>query len=258
MAKESEAEIYLQVMQRLWPSIYRSRIKTLDHMLCGVGTGYKWYNGRLEVSPSLYTDLIKSHSYEKMNKLYRAGKAPSVQDLYLKYRKKHAQEYISKFKNTRTKDDTVENIVAKFIELDKEHDEVGHTFYVSKEYSPICNIPDDISLDWLCLCLETIKMMGEAKIDYDENSILTKSDKEMRLKLKEVNREQISKDITKRILGDDYKERTDEEKKKDREEWEKHHSPKARAERANYENQKARDIAKNILNDLRKRKILQD
>lgn len=244
------AEVFIETMRLLYPSIYRTRLHTLTHMFLCYGTAYEWRDGKLQDEPG-----YEAEGFDKIAKKVLKGTAPSVEEMYLKHTTQTAKDYLKKYTPSG---ETLEKTVQYFSKMDADLDAKPRSFYLSEEYSPICHIPDNVTPDWLACCLEMLHEMENAKTDYDEISILSPEEKKRFFEHKKISKkERTERDkVASDILAEMGVPANREEQEKQRRIWEEHYSPKARAKRANLENKKAIEVAKKVLSDLRKRKLI--
>lgn len=262
----TEAEIYIETMRRLFPSIYYDRRQCVDHILGGKGTGYYWLDGRIaDYEARIPSD--KRADFGQTKQAVLTGTAPTVEECLRKHHLNHVE------KTEQERHDRIPEYVMDVqrsfdfhMNLTTEQSTMPMVYRVSEgEYGgPIACIPDNITPDWLAIVVEYLNKVLEAKTDFDQKSILTPSDRQYFLGdkaegLTEEQRSQrsrLAQEISKKLaesMGKTYVPLTDEEKRKNQEEWEKFYSPRARAEQANAENGNSKKAAANIIENLKSR-----
>lgn len=245
-----DAELFIAAISRLYPTLYRTRIRCLDHILNGIGTGYAWVDGKMHFQGKIFYHKKWKETVQKVIK----GDSKTIEDYYKEEQRKNARDYYEKTNQQVQDEDT-------FIKSDIERDAIGHQFYVYERSSPICHIPENVSKEWLNCCIELLQAMQNAKIDYNAESILTETQRKH--SLQKTKTSLASKICSARILrklakeeGRKIKKTTKKQRQKEYEEWERVYSPRARAEHANNYNIQARKVANDVLLELKKRNLV--
>lgn len=134
---------------KYWADIYPTRISYLDHWFFTIGNGYDWLDGSLMcTSPDDYLDTLARR--EENKKVLEA--AAEVEKLMKKYR---------------------DEDLLKGLPVEEEYDDYSdpqskywtsgvYSFYpVSKDYSDICKVPDDVKPEWLALAYEAALLLRD-------------------------------------------------------------------------------------------------
>ena len=271
----NEAELFVEVKRRSYPTIYGTREKTLEHILVCNGTGYQWHNGRIVQSCKPITD----NKNESLIQQQILNGELTFDDYLWKAHLEHAQHCYEEDQKIYHK---ILNEHPEYTETDKLEtkkvfgrslEEIAQSFLIKWKYSVavpcvynsiyelycnICNIPDDVTPDWLNICIETLHYMLQAKIDFNERTIIPEDEIKHFFPDKPINKEveTIADEIVDRVAStvlNSKKLQTEEKKRKSQEEWERLYSPKARAKFANEHNVQARKLALRILESLKLR-----
>lgn len=132
------AEDTLQYMADFYPDLFPTRKHALDHLFCLIGNGYEWVNGELVDNDDIYT------------KRYKLRK-PIKKAFFEKEYTWCNWHYI--FKEIANQSNKPMNPNYEFSWSE-----------ISKEYSYICNYPDNIKEDWLNLLKECQQLLKEDNI----------------------------------------------------------------------------------------------
>lgn len=249
--KMTEAEIYIQTLARLYPTIYGTRDGLLEHIFVSIGTGYKWRDGKIVTD---HEDRIR---FRKMQAKVKKGTAPSVKDQAWLAHLAHAREELKRY--PRVPKEKPSTLACRYQESYKDVDAVGQRYYVVEKYSPICLIPENVTPDWLALCVETLDLMESARIDYTAVTILPEGERKLFNLPPNPEGDKIAEEIVNKILeerGEVRKEKTAKEKAAEQAHWEANFSPTARARQANSQNEKARRIGAAVRAELRARGLV--
>jgi len=256
-ANLTNAEIEILTMRLLYPSIYGNRMSCLESMM--TSSNFYWKNGEIA-----YYHADKN--YKKMKRLVFSGKAPSIPDRLWEHQLEAAKKTIAESVSAR--EESPESIAKNYVLLHNEREEVPRCFMLTSFYSPrvVNSIPDNVKPDFLDICVEYLEAAVSAKTDFNEKTILTKSELRSHfgesgngLNEKELEvRKLLSEEITKILYESEGKTwpPTQKDLEKDRKEWEERYSPAARAKTANAYNLSARKCADEILQELNKRNLI--
>lgn len=247
----NKAEVFITAYQLQYPTIHYRRARCIDAILNSSNCG--WKNG----------EIVHRHFCNEFNNLARRvlnGTAASLDEALRAHYVKLAQ-----------KDDTdltiqicgnLDERVEKYISQTTESAQIPFVYRLNDyaRYTAIYHVPDDVKVEWLAVVIEYLGGAINAKIDFDGDSILSESERKFfnRPALTEAQ-EKMAEDVLKEVLAEEgkvYKHRSVEQRKKDLEDWEQHHSPRARARQANQDNLKSREIAANIMEELKGRGLL--
>lgn len=137
-----------------WPTLNKTRLDVIDHIMFTNGNGYAWLDGavsnegpesHLETKRSQpdFTKKLESKRKEftekygaDESKWYRAALLSASEDM----------GWVHELEK-----DASRKIPRPFPDAGK-----PHSFYPICHYAKICNIPDDVRPDWLDLCLEAV------------------------------------------------------------------------------------------------------
>lgn len=261
----NEAELEIRLSQLMYPSIHYARERCLESMM--TTSNFIWHDGRLFVQ---YQDKAR----EAMHNLLLSGEAPSPDEALWKYNLDHGRKSVVERTSTFDGDKNAEEMAKSYHQMSLElaaqpvtYRLSGFSLNRSQGYvgAPISCIPDNAKTEWMALVVEFLNNVLASKIDFDERSILTHSDQEIHFgktgQLTEKEKE--SRAALSESLGQILAEAegkpwppTNEQREKDRKNWEEHYSPAARARRANAENIESRRIAAIILEDLKHRGLV--
>lgn len=131
-----------------YPSLNEDRWDVLFHVLCSYGTGYEWNeNGEIE-------QTFSSDYAENINDAVKRQFEFILSDKSLLHSGlSFSREYLKKALLTLLDwEDNMEKFVPKEKSVEIER-------YLSLDYSPIYNIPDNISEDWKKAVLEMIEYL---------------------------------------------------------------------------------------------------
>ena len=144
-----KAENTLQIMMDFYGDLFYTRQKCLAHLFLVIGNGYEWKNG----------ELVDTDEDSRM-KRYKL-----VKDI------KHAEPDPMIYELGMQKQQTMEATVrAKALMHPNMLDMLPSKWYpLSKEYSYICNYPEDIKPDWKALIDECKAMLKADGIEVPEN-----------------------------------------------------------------------------------------
>lgn len=134
------AEDTLQYMADFYSDIFPTRKHCLDFLFCVVGNGYEWVNGEL---------ISEDDKYEKRYKLrYPIEKA--------EFKKEVEWVHMNKLYTHIKELDNTFNIPLQYR---------FNWYSLSKEYSALFTVPEDIKEDWKALLEECKQLLLEDGID---------------------------------------------------------------------------------------------
>jgi hypothetical protein len=128
---------------KYWSDIYPTRVSYLDHWFFTIGNGYDWLDGSLmNTSPDSYLDSLARR--EENKEVFEA--AAEVKKLLKKYGYEEILNEYDDYSDPQSKYWT----------------SGVYSFYpVSKDYSDICKVPDDVKPDWLALAYEAALLLRD-------------------------------------------------------------------------------------------------
>ena len=130
-----------------YPRLFPTRQNALNHLFCVIGNGYEWVNGELVYEDDVPYDEEDSDIISK---------SPMTDEEFESYKKNWIEETVE-LKCSINPNVTREEALKVTLEN-------CHKWYpISKEFSHICNLPDDITPEWKALaeeCKEMLKKDG--------------------------------------------------------------------------------------------------
>lgn len=134
------AEDTLQYMADFYPDLFPTRKHALDHLFCTVGNGYRWVNGEL---------VDDDCKYEKRYKLRKPIKTAEF---------KHGDSWDYEHKRWKELKELYEDVQIPM--------KYQFEWYpLSKKYSYLYDVPDDIKPDWKALLEECKALLIEDGIE---------------------------------------------------------------------------------------------
>lgn len=134
--------------QKNYPSLFPNRVSILEHLFFVSGNGYDWLDGCLiELSPS---DHLEAKIMRKQDK--------NMDDLVARIKEngREARKLLGIPEPDEEKVDDEDSYRKKRAEVDL------HMFYpVSKDYSNICQVPDDVQTHWLKISYEAAILLRD-------------------------------------------------------------------------------------------------
>ena len=147
----------LQMMYNDYPHLFPTRQRALNHLFCVIGNGYEWKNGELVDDEYEYFDNDVDDEYEYFdNESDIISKSPMTEEEYEVQHQKWIEDKVE-LKCSINKGLTREKALKVTLEN-------YHKWYpISKKFSFICNLPNDITPEWKALadeCKEMLKKDG--------------------------------------------------------------------------------------------------
>lgn len=135
------------------PLSIENRLRAIDQLLFVNGNGFDWVNGELCGSD---TNKIETPADAVLNILHRSlmGDHNYMIDMY----RSNGLEHIY-YKNIIRQVEDVFNTEKRMNDMSDPDDD--YQFYTLCRHSSICNIPDDITPEWLELIDEVLKLINE-------------------------------------------------------------------------------------------------
>lgn len=139
----------IKLVQWNYPLLYQgkhSRQKVLDHLYFTIGNGFKWNKGRLE--DLFQEELVSEEEHNRrMEKASTSMRLPEeLEKLLDELEEKHSQIYTF---------------------FDK-----SFYLYPINEFSAVCNVPDDVAIDYLFGAVEILDFAINYGIDEYRQTIL--------------------------------------------------------------------------------------
>lgn len=140
----------LQRMYNEHPHLFPTRQRALNYLFCVIGNGYEWVDGEL-----VYEDDVPFDEDDDI-----ISKSPMTDEEFEVYHQKWLEE-------------TVE--LKCSINPNVSHDEALKVtlencrkwYPISKKFSHICNLPDNITPEWKALAEECKEMLKKDGIEYE-------------------------------------------------------------------------------------------
>lgn len=152
----------LQKMYDEYPKLYPIRQRALDHLFCTVGNGYSWYKGEVVSDDELF---IWDNNIERfiIDPDYKIDEEPDIISTPLKTEEEYMEEMeewhmlLAKLRHRHYPETPIE----------EHYKELEHNFNkwypLSKDYSLIYTVPDDVTPEWKALveeCKELLRKDG--------------------------------------------------------------------------------------------------
>lgn len=140
-----------------WPTLYKNRVDIIEHLFFVIGNGYEWLDGAIICdSPDSYLESIKDEEERKKNPRPEDVKRRElfkkiIEDEFTPENKKKELQYFL---------DEEDGLITYERPLPDEGE--PRVFYpVSKNYSAITQVPDDVRPEWLALAYEAAKLLRD-------------------------------------------------------------------------------------------------
>lgn len=240
MTKPVTANETIEVMRRMFPSLYRFRSDAILGILINSGT-YWDEGGRIHCG---YENESK---FNRFLKLFRSNKAPTVEQLYCDYQWSHAVDQWNESLLSYQQYNSVEEIYNRSLEYGEKQKREDRIFGYISDSAPIFHIPENADEDWLEISIALLRQMKYSKVDFDENSVLNEYERER--KAFRIANPEIAV-ATGKMIAELLKEVGEPSITK--EEWQARYSDAAKAKRANTDNSLVAALATVQLDKLRK------
>lgn len=152
----------LQKMYDKYPKLFPVRQQALDHLFCVVGNGCSWYKGEVVLDEELF---IWDNEIERfiIDPDYKIDEEPDI----ISTPSKTEEEYIKDMEAWHMLLATMRHRHNPETSIEEHYKELEHNFNkwypLSKEYSLICTVPDDVTPEWKALveeCKELLRKDG--------------------------------------------------------------------------------------------------
>ena len=152
----------LQRMYDEYPNLYPIRQRALDHLFCVVGNGYSWYKGEVVHDNDLF---IWDNNIERsvINPDYKIDEEPDI----ISTPPKNEEEYMKEKEEWHMLLAKMRHRYHPETPIEEHYKELEHNFHkwypLSKEYSLIYTVPDDVTPEWKALveeCKELLRKDG--------------------------------------------------------------------------------------------------
>lgn len=132
----------------LYPSLYQTRMQVYNQLFCVIGNGYEWQDGEL------YGEIAESEFFDEGVTEYNMTDADAV-----KYVIRREFRLISGGRPAHVNNFIQEEIIREVTEVLRWKEKMDdysipnntdspYHFYMLSEYSLLCCLPDNITLDW--------------------------------------------------------------------------------------------------------------
>lgn len=152
----------LQRMYDEYPNLYPIRQRALDHLFCVVGNGYSWYKGEVVHDNDLF---IWDNNIERsvIDPDYKIDEEPDI----ISTPPKNEEEYMKEKEEWHMLLAKMRNRYHPETPIEEHYKILEHNFHkwypLSKEYSLICTVPNDVTTEWKALveeCKELLRKDG--------------------------------------------------------------------------------------------------
>ena len=154
----------LQKMYNKYPKLFPVRQRALDHLFCTVGNGYSWYKGEIVHDDELF---IWDNVFERyiIDPNYKIDEEPDI----ISTPPKTEEENKKDMEEWRMSLAELRHRIHPETPIEEHYKELEHNFHkwypLSKEYSLICTVPDDVTPEWKALVEECKEMMRKDGIE---------------------------------------------------------------------------------------------
>lgn len=145
----------LQRMYDEYPKLFPTRQQALDHLFCVIGNGYSWYKGEIVADDELFI-LDDELDYEADERPDIVSTSPKTEEEYAK----KMEEWVMSLAKSNYR-------VRPEISIEEHYKNLKNNFHkwypLSKDYSLIYNVPDDVTPEWKALveeCKELLRRDG--------------------------------------------------------------------------------------------------
>lgn len=155
----------LQKMYDEYPKLFPVRQQALDHLFCVIGNGYSWYKGEVVSDNELFIWDNKLERYI-IDPDYKIDEEPDIISTPPKTEEEYKEEkkkwrmLLAKLRHCHNPETSIEEHYK-----DLEHDFRKWYPSLSKDYSLIYTVPDDVTPEWKTLVEECKEMMRKDGIE---------------------------------------------------------------------------------------------
>ena len=154
----------LQRMYNGYPRLFPIRQRALDHLFCIVGNGYSWYKGEVVSDNELFIWDNELESYI-IDPDYKIDDEPDIiaippktEEEYMKY----VEEWHMRLAEMKHRTHPEISVEEYYKDLERNFRKWGS---LSKDYSLIYTVPDDVTPEWKALVEECKEMMRKDGIE---------------------------------------------------------------------------------------------
>ena len=154
----------LQKMYDHYPIIFPVRQRALDHLFCVVGNGYSWYKGQIVSDNELF---IWDNDLERyiIDPDYKIDEESDI----ISTPPKTEEENMKDMEDWHMSLAELRHRVHPETSIEEHYKELEHNFHkwypLSKGYSLIYTVPDDVTPEWKALVEECKEMMRKDGIE---------------------------------------------------------------------------------------------
>ena len=154
----------LQKMYDQYPSIFPVRQRALNHLFCVVGNGYSWYKGEIVSDNELFIwdNDLERYIIDPDYKIDERSDIISTPPKTEEENMKDMEEWHMSLAELRHR-------VHPETSIEEHYKELEHNFHkwypLSKGYSLIYTVPDDVTPEWKALVEECKEMMRKDGIE---------------------------------------------------------------------------------------------
>lgn len=155
----------LQRMYDKYPKLFPVRQQALDYLFCSVGNGCSWYKGEVVPHDELFIWDNENEEYI-IDPDYKIDEKPDI----ISTPPKTEEEYVKDMEEWRMLLATMRHRHHPETSIEEHYKDLEHEFHkwypsLSKEYSLIYTVPDDVTPEWKALVEECKEMMRKDGIE---------------------------------------------------------------------------------------------
>lgn len=154
----------LQKMYDGYPGLFPVRQKALNHLFCVIGNGYSWYRGEVVSDDELF---IWDNKFERfiVDPDYKVDEEPDISSIS----PKSEEEYMKEKEEWHMSLAKLRYTLHPEMSIEEHYKDIEYNFYkwypLSKNYSLIYKVPDDVTPEWKALVEECKAMMRKDGIE---------------------------------------------------------------------------------------------
>ena len=152
----------LQRMYNEYPKLFPVRQRALNHLFCVIGNGYSWYKGEVVSDNELFIWDNKIERYI-IDPDYKIDEEPDI----ISTPPKTEEEYMKDVEERHMFLAEIKHTVCPETSIEEHYEDLKNNFHkwypLSKKYSLIYEVPDDVTPEWKALveeCKEMLKKDG--------------------------------------------------------------------------------------------------
>ena len=154
----------LQKMYNEYPNLFPIRQRALDHLFCVIGNGCSWHKGEIVHDGELF---IWDNVFERyiIDPDYKIDEEPDI----ISTPPKTEEEYMKEKEEWRMSLAELRHRIHPETSIEEHYKDLEHNFHkwypLSKNYSLIYTVPDDVTPEWKALVEECKEMMRKDGIE---------------------------------------------------------------------------------------------